>query len=128
MAYIDFAYYSKQYMGEPVEEAEFPRYLLRAEEIIDSVTRFEIKRNGLDVFDEFTREQIKTATAAQVEFYAIKGLEVATDGELPESFTVGKVSVTNGSAGGGGRSKAVAKKVITALEQTGLLGRGVGVC
>lgn len=127
MPYIDYAYYSKQYMGEPVEEADFPRYLLRAEETIDSITRFVIKRNGFDTFDNFTQEQVKIATAAQVELYAIKGLEVATDGELPASFTVGKVSVTSGKAGGG-RSNVVAPKVRAALEQTGLLGRGVGVC
>lgn len=128
MSYIDYAYYSNEYLGEPVEETDFPRYLKRAEEVIDSVTRFFVKENGLDAFDAFTREQIKTATAAQVEYYAIKGLEVATDGELPESFTVGKVSVTSGKAGGGGRSNAVAPKVKAVLEQTGLLGRGVGVC
>lgn len=128
MSYIDYAYYTEQYMGEPVEEADFPRYLRRAEEVIDSITRYAVKERGLDGFDAFVREQVRTATAAQVEYYAIKGLEVASDGELPESFTVGKVSVTNGRAGGGGRSNAVAFKVREALEQTGLLGRGVGVC
>lgn len=128
MPYIDYAYYSEQYMGEPVDAADFPRYLRRAEEIIDNLTRYSVKEQGLDAFDDFTRDQIKTATAAQVEYYAIKGLEVATDGELPDSFTVGKVSVTSGRAGGGGRGNAVAPKVREALEQTGLLGRGVGVC
>lgn len=128
MPYIDYAYYSEQYMGEPVDAADFPRYLRRAEEIIDNLTRYSVKEQGLDVFDDFTRDQIKTATAAQVEYYAIKGLEVATDGELPDSFTVGKVSVTSGRAGGGGRGNVVAPKVREALEQTGLLGRGVGVC
>lgn len=130
MPYIDYKYYSEQYVGEPLDEEAFPRYLRRAEEVIDSITRYAVKRKGLAAFDEFVQEQVKTATAAQIEYYAINGLEVATDGKLPESFTVGKVSVTNGggSAGNGGRSNAVAPKVRAALEQTGLLNRGVGVC
>ena len=130
MPYIDYKFYTEQYVGEPVEEADFPRYLRRAEEIIDSITRYSVKERGLDAFDDFVREQVQTATAAQVEYYVIKGLDIATEGTVPESFTVGKVSVSNGSggAGGGVRGKTVAKKVREALEQTGLLGRGVGLC
>ena len=130
MAYIDYKYYSEQYVGEPLDEEAFPRYLRRAEEVIDSITRYTVKQKGLASFDDFVQEQVKTATAAQIEYYVINGLEVATDGKLPESFTVGKVPVTTGggSAGNGGRSNAVAPKVRAALEQTGLLNRGVGVC
>lgn len=130
MAYIDYKYYSEQYVGEPLDEEAFPRYLRRAEEVIDSITRYTVKQKGLASFDDFVQEQVKTATAAQIEYYVINGLEVATDGKLPESFTVGKVSVTTGggSAGNGRRSNAVAPKVRAALEQTGLLNRGVGVC
>ena len=130
MAYIDYKYYSEQYVGEPLDEEAFPRYLRRAEEVIDSITRYTVKQKGLASFDDFVQEQVKTATAAQIEYYVINGLEVATDGKLPESFTVGKVSVTTGggSAVKGGRSNAVAPKVRAALEQTGLLNRGVGVC
>ena len=130
MAYIDYKYYSEQYVGEPLDEEAFPRYLRRAEEVIDSITRYTVKQKGLASFDDFVQEQVKTATAAQIEYYVINGLEVATDGKLPESFTVGKVSVTTGggSAGNGGHINAVAPKVRAALEQTGLLNRGVGVC
>ena len=130
MCIRDSKYYSEQYVGEPLDEEAFPRYLRRAEEVIDSITRYTVKQKGLASFDDFVQEQVKTATAAQIEYYVINGLEVATDGKLPESFTVGKVSVTTGggSAGNGGRSNAVAPKVRAALEQTGLLNRGVGVC
>jgi len=129
MSYIDLAYYTDEYMGEPVDKTDFPRYLRRAEEIIDSITRYQVRERGLDNLDKFLREQVKTATAAQVEYYAINGIELATDGNMPQSFTVGKVSVTTGSSnGGGGRGSAVSPKAIAALEQTGLLNRGVGVC
>ena len=106
MAYIDYKYYSEQYVGEPLDEEAFPRYLRRAEEVIDSITRYTVKQKGLASFDDFVQEQVKTATAAQIEYYVINGLEVATDGKLPESFTVGKVSVTTGSTSGSRADRA----------------------
>ena len=130
MPYIDYKYYTEKYLGEPVIEADFPRYERRAAEAIDSLTRFAIKQSGLASFNSFDQEQIKLAVAAQVEYYAINGLTVATDGIMQEAFTVGTVSVGGSSGNSGGnnrsnRSNMVAAKAKEALLPTGLLYAGV---
>ena len=58
MAYIDYKYYSEQYVGEPLDEEAFPRYLRRAEEVIDSITRYTVKQKGLASFDEIGRAHV----------------------------------------------------------------------
>lgn len=118
MIYIDYLYYVNEYNGECVDEPDFPRYSKRAGEAIDAITSYRIKQNGLDSFTDFIIEQIKLAVAAQVEFYALNGIEIATDDEA-QDFSVGKVSIINTNR----KRKTVASKVYEALEPTGLLSK-----
>ena len=42
MDYIDSDYYENQYKGEPVDKADFPAILQRAEEIIEELTLYRL--------------------------------------------------------------------------------------
>ena len=122
MGYIDENFYNGVYIGEPVNTAEFPRFLTRATEVIDNITRYVVAQKGLAAFDSFTQLQFKKAVAAQLEFYAFEGIDTANQGNAQMGFTVGRVSVS-GSADDGTKS-TVCPKAYQTLEPTGLLYRG----
>src|SRR6476659_10197394 len=103
MDYITPEYYTIDYMGVPVNPPEdLPRLIRRASAAIDTITHYRIVNYGFSNFTPFIQEQIKKATAAQVEF-------LSTNGELAGSvsdgsgggFTIGKFSESapSGSAG-----------------------------
>lgn len=123
--YIDYQYYSTDYYGTAVTAAEFPQYERRAEDIIDALTRYVIKSNGLSSFPALTQELVKKAVAAQIDYYGINGIDVASAGITSPGFTVGKVSV-NGSTWTGKKSM-VSPEASMYLEQTGLMNREVSV-
>ena len=125
MSIVSYEYYTSTYLGESVSEADFPRYDLRAETIIRNITK-----GATDQFarlTEATQEAVKNAICAQIEYFSIYGPEVATTGRTGGSFTVGKVSVSNGSEVRTGASSMVCPLAIAFLEQTGLLNPAVGV-
>ncbi len=123
MAYVDYTYYTEDYVGEPVDETDFPRYEARASEAIDAVTRYQI--TGIDNLDSFTQGQVKKAVCAQVEYYASNGINLATDGFLADNFTIGKFSANYGTGQSKNGANTVCVKAISLLEQTGLLNRQV---
>lgn len=105
MSYIDEKYYKDDYMGELVEETDFPRFSKRASEAVDQMTSYQIVKIGIDNLADHSKELIKKATAAQVEYYQENGLDVNVNGSSQgDSFSVGKFSVksetkTNRQAG-----------------------------
>lgn len=128
MALVTLEYYQDTFLGEPVAADEFPRYELRAEELILSLIRMnETKAAELP---EDTLTAVQKAICAQVEYFQEYGIGVAIYGkEAGGGFTVGKVSVNNGSstvAASGARSM-IAPAVYVYLEQTGLLNPAVPV-
>lgn len=129
MGYIDKTYYDSEYIGEPVDDADFPRYLARAEEVVDSITRYKVAQKELSTFNDFTQRQFQKAVAAQVEYYALEGIDIANAGITSYGFTVGKVSINGGNSASGkgnlGKTTTVCPKVCELLEHTGLLYRGV---
>ena len=120
-AYVDKDYYDTEYIGMFVDEAEFPRFEARARDVINQLTQKRITiSGGLSAFTEDVQESIKKATCAQIEYYALYGIDVASAGMSGDSFTVGKVSVS----GGGkmvGRTSMISPQTIMSLEQTGLM-------
>lgn len=127
MVYITPEYYKDEYMGVPVPDGELPRLIKRASEAIDVITHYRIVNYGFNNFTPFIQEQIKKATAAQVEFLNQNG-ELA--GSVVEGggggFTIGKYS---SSAPDASQASAVANRyaltVIDYLSPTGLLYSGV---
>lgn len=122
MGLVSNEYYKKTYMGEPIAPEDFNRYESRGE---DMVLAF-IKRPAAEV--EQMRDELKTAVlkaiCAQIEYLYEYGMSLAVYGkEAGGGFTVGKVSVNNGSGSGAlaGAKSMIAPAVYVYLEQTGLL-------
>jgi hypothetical protein len=128
VALVTLEYYQDTFLGEPVAADEFPRYELRAEELILSLIRMnETKAAALP---EDTLTAVQKAICAQVEYFQEYGIGVAIYGkEAGGGFTVGKVSVNNGSstAAASGARSMIAPAVYVYLEQTGLLNPAVPV-
>lgn len=123
MSIVSFEYYTSEYVGESVGNADFPRYDARAELIIRNITK-----GATDRFDEMTegtQTAVKNAICAQIEYFATYGLDVSLTGRTGGGFTVGKVSVSNGSEVKTGASSMVCPLAIAFLETTGLLNPAV---
>lgn len=128
MALVTLEYYSDTFLGEPVAADEFPRYELRAEELILSLIRMNETKAATLTGDTLTA--VKKAICAQIEYFQEYGVGVAVYGkEAGGGFTVGKVSVNNGSstAAASGARSIIAPAVYIYLEQTGLLNPAVPV-
>ena len=97
MGLVTYTYYTQTYMGEPVQQADFPRYDARAEDLILGL----INKSAADVLaitSQSVQEAVKKAICCQIEYFFEYGLNVAVAGrEGGGGFTVGKVSVNNGS-------------------------------
>ena len=128
MALVTLEYYTDTFLGEPVAADEFPRYELRAEELILSLIRMNETKAATLTGDTLTA--VKKAICAQIEYFQEYGIGVAVYGkEAGGGFTVGKVSVNNGSstAAASGARSIIAPAVYIYLEQTGLLNPAVPV-
>ena len=122
MAVVDYEYYTSTYIGDPaVTEAAFPRLEARAEDAVNALIRFR------DVPAQFEALYQK-AICAQIDYFAIYGIEAASAGLMENSFTVGKVSVTGGGASSrSGGASMISPQAVAYLEQTGLLNPAVPV-
>jgi hypothetical protein len=120
-ALVDYDFYTDTYMGEPIAAEDFPRYEARAEDAILIVINKTADEAAL--LPEAVLTAVKKAICAQIEYLFEYGLSVSVYGkEAGGGFTVGKVSVNNGSsAAGAGARSMIAPAVSTYLERTGLL-------
>lgn len=128
MPYIDKKYYDDEFNGESVEDVtEFDRMTKRASEVIDQLTMYKVAMNGLESLNDFQQEQAKKATAAQVEFYQLKGgyTEVES-GEDFSNFSIGSFTYSKGGASSNKQADRISPSTMTYLEPTGLLYRGIG--
>lgn len=126
MGLVSYDYYTNTYYGEPVSTEDFPRYEARAEDMILGL----IKRSAavVEQMSDDLQTAVKKAICAQIEYFFEYGLGVSVYGkEAGGGFTVGKVSVNNGSssAGASGARSMIAPAVYMYLEQTGLLNPAV---
>ena len=122
MAAVTFDFFANTYCGDPaVTEAAFPRLEARAEDAVNALIRFRAVPPQLAVL-------YQKAICAQIDYYAIYGIEAASAGLMENSFTVGKVSVTGGGAAArSGGASMIAPQAVAYLEQTGLLNPTVPV-
>ena len=122
MAAVTFDFFANTYCGDPaVTEAAFPRLEARAEDAVNVLIRFRAVPPQLEVL-------YQKAICAQIDYYAIYGIEAASAGLMENSFTVGKVSVTGGGAAArSGGASMIAPQAVAYLEQTGLLNPAVPV-
>ena len=122
MAVVDYEYYTSTYIGDPaVTEADFPRMEARAEDAVNALIRFRAVPAQFEAL-------YQKAICAQIDYFAIYGIEAASAGLMENSFTVGKVSVTGGgAAASSGGASMIAPQAVAYLEQTGLLNPAVPV-
>lgn len=126
MAYIDYTYYTGVYKGVPIQDADtFSRLSERASELIDQVTNYTIQ--DLAALPAFAQEQVKKATAAQVEYLVYAGEQVLHGNNGMTDVRLGNFSYSVGAQSAGTPS-AISPAVINYLRPTGLLYRGVTVC
>lgn len=122
MALVSYEFYTQTYIGEPVSADDFPRYEARAEDAILII----IKKTADEAaaLPAAVLLAVQKAICAQIDYLYEYGMNVSVYGkEAGGGFTVGKVSVNNGSASAGasGAKSMIAPAVMAYLEQTGLL-------
>lgn len=121
MAAVNYAYYTSTYKGDPsVTEADFLRMEARAEDIVNQVIRYQS-------VPAIWETAYQNAICAQVDYYAIYGIDLAAGGIASDGFTVGKVSVSGPSGNGRmtGSASMLAPAARAYLEQTGLMNPAV---
>ena len=119
MAAVTFDFYMNTYRGDPaVTEATFQRLEARAEDAVNALIRFRAVPAQFEAL-------YQKAICAQIDYFAIYGIEAASAGLMENSFTVGKVSVTGGGASGS--ASMISPQAVAYLEQTGLLNPAVPV-
>lgn len=123
-AIVDFEYYATVYMGTEADEASFPALCARAEDIVGAMTRWAVTEDNFGSYPQLIQTLYKKAVCAQVDYFAVNGIETATGDSSDGGWTVGKVSVQGKSstgAGAGRLSAAISPLAVSYLEQTGLL-------
>ena len=122
MALVSYDFYNKTYYGEPIAADEFPRYEARGEDMILALIKKSVTET--EELPEALQTAVQKAICAQIEYMFEYGIGVSVYGrEAGGGFTVGKVTVNNGSASGAasGAVTMIAPGVYMYLEQTGLL-------
>ena len=122
MALVSYEFYTQTYIGEPVSADDFPRYEARAEDAILII----IKKTADEAaaLPAAVLLAVEKAICAQIDYLYEYGISVSAYGkEAGGGFTVGKVSVNNGSsaAGASGTKSMIVPAAMVYLEQTGLL-------
>lgn len=137
MVYADYDFYTNEYFGRAISEADFPRFALRGSQYIDYITqgRAEAKADleAVKMCCCELAEQYQTIDTAKE--LAQKNLSAGSDGLEVQSETVGSWSRSYRSGGESAQSAAqVAAESKAALysiaqrhlSKTGLLYRGGG--
>lgn len=122
---VSYDYYTSTYYGEPVSAEDFPRFEARAENAILIVINKTVDEAA--ALPAAVLAAVQNAICAQIDYLFEYGVGVSVYGkEAGGGFTVGKVSVNNGSStvAAGSRSM-IAPAVYAYLERTGLLNPAV---
>lgn len=138
MAYADYEYYSAVYLGDAIQEADFPRLALRASSFLDYYTQGRAAQNAdLDALKMAccaVAEQYQYIDTAQALAQKSLSTSLESGGEL-QSQTVGSWSKTYRSGGDSAQqalsSMQTAQATLGSIAQqylagTGLLYRGRG--
>lgn len=131
MPYIKYEEFQNIVGNERVQMDAFNRYLKKASAIVDNITGNFYQFNDLNKDIAFRSLRFKEALCAQIIYFSeMQGDTYEGLNRAPQSFSIGRTNVSNGSrynAGGENESKnLVAEDVYTYLEGTGLLFRGTG--
>ena len=121
--YITKEYYRNTYYGVPEsDDLTLDRYITRASDKIDIITRYKIK--DFNTLSLFIQNAVMKATAAQVEMYVVQG-GPENQGDA-QSVKIGNFQYTEGGKDNTTR-KDVSDDAIDYLRMTGLLYAGLEV-
>lgn len=130
MAMVDAEFFQLTYHGDESAMCNFDALEARAEDIVGAMTRWKVTADTIAALPAVVQLLYKKAICAQIDFFAINGLESVSGGN-DRGFTVGKVSVSSKYASevknSGAMSSNVAPLAVSYLEQTGLLNPSVPV-
>lgn len=127
MAYLTRTYYKDVFKGETVDDADFPRLLIRASEIVEVMTMYRISESGLSSYPENVQVRIKNAICAQIEYLDANGGSDMDTGADLQSVGLGKFNYTKAAGAGGSTQQPLyAPRAQRILAPTGLLYRGGG--
>lgn len=121
MGLVTYEFYTTVYYGEPVSVDDFPRYEARSEDAI--LTMINKTADEVGALPAPILLAVQKAICAQIDYLFEYGMGVSVYGkEAGGGFTVGKVSVNNGSAtGAAGVRSMIVPAAYAYLERTGLL-------
>lgn len=121
MGLVTYDFYTNTYYGEPVSTDDFPRYEARSEDAI--LIMINKTADEVGALPAPILLAVQKAICAQIDYLYEYGMGISVYGkEAGGGFTVGKVSVNNGSAtGAAGVRSMIVPAAYAYLEQTGLL-------
>jgi hypothetical protein len=123
MSIACYEYYIATYMGEAVDEKDFPRMAAKAERAINQITHG--RAAHFAALPSFQQEALKEAVCAQIEYYVLMGTDVSVNGDTGgNGWAIGEMRINGTSTASSketGASTMICAAAIAALEQTGLL-------
>lgn len=124
MPSVTETYYSSTYKGEPVDSADFPGLLVRAQEIVEEMIMYRTTLDTMSNLPKTTQERIKKAICAQIEYLdANPGID--TDGADLQSAGLGKFNYSKTTGSDGNSQQSIySPRAQRILLPTGLLYRG----
>ena len=134
MAYITFDEYKELTAAANDNVDKFNANLSKASAVIDNITNNFYQFNDLETDKvKFRANRFKLALCAQIDYFIeVGGNTSEAVNKAPQSFSVGRTSISSGSrnnaSGQNETNQLVAKDVYIYLEGTGLLYRGVTRC
>ena len=134
MAYITFDEYKELTAAANDNIDKFNANLSKASVVIDNITNNFYQFNDLETDKvKFRADRFKLALCAQIDYFIeVGGNTFEAVNKAPQSFSVGRTSISSGSrsnaSGQNETNQLVAEDVYIYLEGTGLLYRGVARC
>ena len=134
MAYITFDEYKELTAAANDNVDKFNANLSKASAVIDNITNNFYQFNDLETDKvKFRADRFKIALCAQIDYFIeVGGNTSEAVNKAPQSFSVGRTSISSGSrnnaSGQNENKQIVAEDVYIYLEGTGLLYRGVARC
>ena len=134
MAYITFDEYKELAAAANDNVDKFNANLSKASAVIDNITNNFYQFNDLETDKvKFRANRFKLALCAQIDYFIeVGGNTFEAVNKAPQSFSVGRTSISSGSrnnaSGQDETNQLVAEDVYIYLEGTGLLYRGVARC
>lgn len=124
MPYVTYDYYNSVFLGESVDDTDFPGLLSRASEIVEEMCMYRISETNFQSLSSDVQDRVKKAICAQIEYLDANGGGDLDMGNDFQSAGLGKFSYTKASSADGASQSLYSPRALRYLFPTGLLYRG----